>query len=838
VHDGQGLAENLAQRLVFWIAVRYLAIPSDIYPRDLCPTDDAYELAREKWQDTEVDVNSFPDFHEIKGFLRYATWEPDVKQDIPFWIEHLQLVANSSEIESLARRARYEVTVATLRGLGTLIGHEQEVRPYFAAAPSIDALDELEDYAVLLAYCIAAANLDQASFSLSELGAWQAVLINQLDTAIAERTFPSTQAQLLKLRGFAAFQRIEAEGVTSGLDSTLEWWSKALDLLPQARLFPLERFADMLTVICEWAADHPSYGELADRVDEALARRIGSFAAAEKCHDRALVHHRNGRMLDAIREFQRAKLNWFAEETLDEFTLSLQVLARWHTELGLCLAGKYHALAAASIALRSSRAESKAKAWRALLEAACSEYQSGAWAGFLELTELALRAHHAFSPDAGDLSQHEDLEVILYQGAMAVATAERLAPELATFVKAKVDGWARDEEFEELLTVARSMVNQAPREEFVASLEEQLIGMPINDVGVNRRTTWAAAGIEWSAEWLNDYTTTALAEQFLATLQILLANIARYDLCLPQSSVEILFTLDAVAEPRVDPMLSPGHLRWRVVWPKHREEEVKLDEVFFSVLTMAITLLRGVSLLPDKQVEEIIGGLFEDGIPAKTMIGLPYDILYREAISESGFNRARGVLARPETPVRFSPVKPHKELCEKRGPGPGYSEDESHRQIARRYQQMARVLHVTLHRLRESPDFRMTVRRLRQNGWRDWHVLGAVFSSVLNYRSHEKYGPHPTQDQWGEFAREFQRTPEQADSPEVPASEFTEERLDFYRKLNMAVILKNWGLRPHHPTLALEVIESFLASRFGYWKDDVEHEDLFGVEAVQSQDAL
>ena len=51
-----------------------------------------------------------------------------------------------------------------------------------------------------------------------------------------------------------------------------DWWFKTLDLLPEAPLFPLEQFADMLTVICKVAGDHPRYSELTGRVDEALSK--------------------------------------------------------------------------------------------------------------------------------------------------------------------------------------------------------------------------------------------------------------------------------------------------------------------------------------------------------------------------------------------------------------------------------------------------------------------------------------------------------------------------------------------------------------------------------------
>lgn len=73
------------------------------------------------------------------------------------------------------------------------------------------------------------------------------------------------------------------------------------------------------------------------------------------------------------------------------------------------------------------------------------------------------------------------------------------------------------------------------------------------------------------------------------------------------------------------------------------------------------------------------------------------------------------------------------------------------------------------------------------------------------------------------------KTPEDAGLLEIPMSEFTEERLDLYRKLNMAAILKTWGLQLHHPHLVTEVIEQFLATRYGYWTDDADHPDLLGI---------
>jgi hypothetical protein len=139
----------------------------------------------------------------------------------------------------------------------------------------------------------------------------------------------------------------------------------------------------------------------------------------------------------------------------------------------------------------------------------------------------------------------------------------------------------------------------------------------------------------------------------------------------------------------------------------------------------------------------------------------------------------------------------------------------------------------TLPRLRGNEEFRNTVQRLRERGWRDWHITEALLTTVVNFRVHENYGPRgdiPT-----DFLENFTKTPEHAGLPEIPATEFTEEHLDLSRRVNMAAILKTWGLQLHHPRLVTEVIERFLATRYGYWTDDVDHPDPFVIQPDVSQ---
>jgi len=829
IHDGRALAENLAQTDVFWIAMQYLGVPSEIYPRPPVGSADSYEQARAEWQVAEIDTRSYAQFHSIKRLLRHVTWEDALKPDLPFWIGLIKRFLDSDGVFALARKATYEAAVATLRGLGSLVGQENELRGYFREIPATYEIDELEDYTLLLSYCTTATVIGHAHFSPNELQLWRHSITDRLDEAIDTRDFPSTRATLLQLRGAAAQHVVESGEITFQVDAAIEWWAQIPELLPEAPLFPLERFADLLTVACESIDDNPHFDELTARVDESLSQRFGGFAAAQKCKERAIAYHGRGRILDAIREAHKAKSSWFAQETLGDFIFALLTIGRWYSELGLCLAAKYYALAAASIAISSTNPNVKARAWLAFRDASDCDYLLGAWAGFLNLTDFALRSHHRFSPDSGNLDLHEDLVPLIFHSVNVVVISQRIAPAFSALSQACVKAWNLGELYDECYSAAVRQFEKLSDAELNASLEEQLSELPVSDIHVNRSVFWSALGVEWTVEWVNDYRTAMFGEQFVASIQILQAEMARKDLCLPDTRVRIAFLLAGVIQPKVEPIPCNEEIRWKVLWPI-ATSNVDLRDTFLTVLTTCVTILRGVSFLPHARLMEIVEELFREGVPSKTLVAQPYTEVFGNAISQEAFNDARKVLAVPLSPTTSTAKKPHAEMAAHSGPGPGYSQAESYNHIARRYERIAYHLPITLMRLRASEEFKDTVRKLRLKGWQDWHILGAVFSSVLNFRAHSLHTPHLTPLQLDEFREEFLSAPESEGAMIVPATEFTEEKLEFYRNLNIATIMKTWGLDLNHPTVSPQIMERFLGARYGYWTDDVHHADLFGVQ--------
>ena len=351
IHDGQSISNDLSHREVFWIAEKYLSIPSEIYPR----TDneaDWYGQSLKSWRTKNTPNINYGDFYELKAAVRHATFSTEVRQDISFWIRLLENFIDNDSLPKLRRKAIYEVAVASLRGLGTLCGQEDRLREYFDTIPKLEDPVDLEDAAVLLNYCIGAIHQTDVQLTADELSIWRNKLVSRIEERLKAANISSLKCPLLDIRGYLSFidplqpNPLDVEGA-------IEWWTQLTLAVKDAPLFPLERFADYLTGFIKFIDATPEYDYLAQQVDTLLSDRCGDFIAAEKCRDRAIEFYKKGKIIRAMNQLHQAKVKWFAEEALRGSLLSMLLISQWYLKLGLSFAAKYYALAVAHIALQS-----------------------------------------------------------------------------------------------------------------------------------------------------------------------------------------------------------------------------------------------------------------------------------------------------------------------------------------------------------------------------------------------------------------------------------------------------------------------------------------------------
>jgi len=595
-----------------------------------------------------------------------------------------------------------------------------------------------------------------------------------------------------------------------------------------ASLFPLERFADRLTKYTGFIGEVKGFDELTQQVDSLLAQRYGHFKTAEKCRDRAVEFYKKGKFIKALNQLHKAKVEWFAEETVPASLLSILLISRLYDELGLSFAAKYYALAAAHVAVHSTRSDVKHLVPRALIRAAECDYSHGAWCGFLELADIGLRAYTAFSKHS-DKGAADEFQRTLFHTTTLMAIVNRLDPQLLKFVKGWIQEWKLDDLLDKLLAKADEIWGKKNVSEIWASLNKALRGPPFSDLGRTRTANWSELGVTWDANWKNDYLTTLAAEQLIAILQILLADLAGVDLCLLKTQVSMEISVGDIAKPKVESIPSNRGRKWIVTLPLYSRNggRTEFERMSIDTLTVASLVLADVSLLPRKRFYEAIENCFRNGISMKVFVSRPYGVLYRDFISEEVFDRsARSAKTALKSCGKFS-LREHRELAWVNGPGPGYSRDKANEYLGNRYSRSIVPIGHTLKHLLKSLEFQTTIKRLRSDGWLDWHILSSVWAIALNY--HVMQSPEARRDiHVGErLAQTLMHEPESETSTPVPVEEFKEERIRTQQKLNMLSTLRIYGLECRQTTPDFESIDHFLRHRYNYWNDDIQHTDPF-----------
>lgn len=828
IHDGQSISELLADREVFWIAEKYLSIPSEIYPR----TDneaDWYGQSLESWRAKKTPNINYGDFYELKAAVRHATFSTEVRQDISFWIRLLENFIDNDSLPKLRRKAIYEVAVASLRGLGTLCDQEDRLREYFDVIHKLEDPVDLGDTAVLLNYCIGAIHQTDVQLTADELSIWRNKLLSRVEERLKAANTPSLKCSLLEIRGYLSLSIDPQQRSLPDVEGAIEWWTQLTLVVKDAPLFPLERFADYLTGLIEFIDATPEYDYLAQQVGTLLSDRCGDFIAAEKCRDRAIEFYKKGKIIRAMNQLHQAKVKWFAEEALRGSLLSMLLISQWYLKLGLSFAAKYYALAVAHIALQSPKSDVKPLLPRALIAAAEYDYYQGYWCGFLELTDIGLKAHWAFSRDAGDLTVHDELQKTLFHTTMLMTITKRLDLQLFEFVQGVVQEWNIEYLLKKSLPVAHETWGTQDISELWLSIEEDLGGRPFGDIGTVREVTWSELGIVWNVNWKNDYNTTPAAEQFTAVLQILLTDLAGIDLCLLKTDVNINICVENIGGTGVEPIPSNRGRTWKVTLPvdSTNDEISEIERLQVNILAVASSILTEVSLLPSERLHEVFENCFRNGLSMKVFVAEPYDTLYREFISKKVFESSnRSAKSIPESHRRFE-IKEHKDLAWFDGTGPGYSKETAEEYLENRYARSVIPIRYTIRRLLKHPEFISTVERLRADGWLDWHILTSVLAAAINYRVMQSSESRQDTYAHNKLFQKIMNEPEQENSTQIPWGEFTEDKLRMHQRFNMLPTLKMLGLECRQTTPDFEAIDHFLRFRYNYWTDDIEHTDPF-----------
>lgn len=278
----------------------------------------------------------------------------------------------------------------------------------------------------------------------------------------------------------------------------------------------------------------------------------------------------------------------------------------------------------------------------------------------------------------------------------------------------------------------------------------------------------------------------------------MLVELTAEELCLLPVEAEIQVRLKArgAGEERLTRDGSNPGWRWVLdLNPPPEGSAVGVEELFVETTACVASILGGISLLPGQVSLDAVLGAFERGLGGKLARGRPYEEM-AEIVSESRHDETTRT-GEPPLGGAGPPPTEHPELAAARGPGPAHSTEKAKEAIRTRYKRIPPVVAYSLAELLQEPEFNATVKELRSQGWRDWHILTALGTTIFNQRlAREGLNRSDAIRAPGaqERAKELAELPEAEEDPRLALTDVGIDELTFARRISIPAYARGWGL--------------------------------------------
>lgn len=821
IFDGQAIADILADAAVFWVAEQFLAVPADLFPVIL--SNDEYAELRAKWFGGMATPVNYADFLEIKRGLREATFTEPLKADLSRWLDLMRLFASPGPLQ---RKAWYELSVAQLRGRGSLDPETGSVQAFFRELPDDASANELNDAVVLAGYCGGA--LQHGAFNLpsADVSAWLARLERQIRRQMESRELsaPDRYKHLHNL-GYLEMQPLHGDlPLEEKFGKAACYWNEALGIAEHQPFCEVSTFVRLLEVLVPIVGQHPDFQPLADRTDRLIALREGKAAAAERCRARAIAHAEAGHKLAAIDQLQRAKEGWFNAETMGASVISMLLLAQWYRELHLPFAARYYASAALFVASNTDNEAVHPLMERAAFEVAASFLFAGESITYLAAVSSALQLHGALVVNPGDGDEHPHLPETLEQAMALRAIFLKLAPQLVELVDRTLESWELPPDLlSALKSQSEDMAAANDRAHFEQLIIDELGQSPFNDLGPRVSIRWRALGIEWTLCAETKY--RAAAENVAAALQLLQVELADVDLLIVPSNVTVTINVNATAtKPNFRQRPDNGRLQWDVAIPMSGDD-------IRSTLMVVMTILGQVTALDDSKFFKLLEAHLERGLTNRIFWVRPAEELLGNARTLARYSFDPATTIPPEDYALPPPVEAD-ELAWREAPGPGYSAEKAAEYLKNRYSVLLPFGKSILPKLMADERCRGLISNLHSAGCLDWQILSYLLNIVAQVRAERIHGRMDERriHRFRTFLKEQIDYLGTGADPEFEPQELTVDLLRAQENLLTVAASKTWDLVNHRQTPDFAAIKKLLDVRYGHSTDDLPHENIFGWE--------
>ncbi len=823
IWDGQAISLHLTDPDAFWIAVSFLNIPAEAFPsQDL--TAPWYSELKEKYAQEQTSF-TYEEFADLKMASRFIYKDEERKVDLPFWMARLDKFASNEEIPfELRRAAIYEMFVARMVGMHDVTGTEEYLRYYFADLERL-SVSEFKDAGVLLSFSLGASQLFGLQIGRDELLAWAAAFKRMLEGELKAVKDPSVRCGILEALANYELTILRADGdFNAAIAAYVTGLEKLLPLLPKAVFFPVAHLASDVTNFVDkflgMGLPVDRLDAVAEKVDSVLAQQSGRVAKAEALRNRAFVHYKHGCHVQALEILQRINRDWFTEDSMKEYILSMLVIADCYSKLHLHYASKSYALSVAFLILKRNLRAHMTYLARALATAARADYNTGSWMHYFELATTSLVTHHVVIKD---FNPYEEEKEVIYYPMLILYFSRRYNLGIHDLIERQMETWGYVKaDVLEFSVKLKSNLDSLSDEEIERMLG-QLDGATFNDVGAQRELAFSASGLSFRVRCANSYDNNCLLEHVVAALQILLADLSAFDLMLVPAGIELHVEYRAGEKTTIHEPTTSAPRAWKVTGEfQEAPKRTTIGEATMELVAALGAMLRSCSVLKNEEFHKIIKRVIQKGdIVGKVFPGVHYHDLYRSFYTRTVFESQTRHALMNTMPTRSGAVAGNEALPWRSGIASQYNEAESLKNIEGRLS-MTKVTRLTLPILLASAEFRINVQALRDEGWLDWHIFLALINTVMNYKLH-RMDLNKDPKRMMEDGDKYYKMEEAEWYIEIPLEAVSKDNLKRFLEFMMPrTLLTNYGLENHATYSDPRGMLELLKHRFRLFEDGKE----------------
>ncbi len=372
--------------------------------------------------------------------------------------------------------------------------------------------------------------------------------------------------------------------------------------------------------------------------------------------------------------------------------------------------------------------------------------------------------------------------------------------------------------------------NYSTEEKVKVLCEEKLVDLPLNDSGQTRTIRFKALGSLWIISFNNDYDMNSIAEEFLAVLQIILAEISlsKYDFHLVKSSIVI--ELEVVEKPMPPKQLpSFNEYKWKVFvhYSDDSDSRGVYDQIV-KIINSLLNILNEVSLLKDAEFRDLFFGFFkENSLSSKTLPTNSYQRMYRQIVSIDNFNSLYRQHFNPVS-LDFNLPKDNIAMQWRNELSSKYNHQNALGFINGRFKNSYKCIYLTIEKLRQSKDFHVFINTLRNEGFFDWQIVLGIFNFIVNHKAsmelkNSKIGFTSEEEYFNALSVAIQKyinMDEKDCYVEFPLEAFKNQDFNIQLRNYPINVLRSFGLENKSRFPNIEAIKNFLEVRFNMKNDN------------------